>query len=118
MPLADANVLTVTIANGQSLSGSAKIGAGTLVGIVLPTFTSAALTFQGSVDDSTFVEIVDASNTAVSFTATTGAIYIKAPADLVGVPYLKIRSGTSGAAVAQGAARTITLPRLANDGCR
>lgn len=109
MPLAGANVLTVTIANGASLSDAAAIGAGTLIGIQLPTLTSAALTFQGSFDGTTFAEVVDASNSAVSFTATTGAIYIKAPADLVGVPYLKVRSGTSGSPVNQGAARTIRL---------
>jgi len=109
MPLADANVLTVTIANGASLSGAAHIGAGTLVGIQLPTITSAALTFQGSVDGTTYVEVVDASNTAVSFGATTGALYIKAPADLAGVPYIKVRSGTSGSPVNQGGARTISL---------
>jgi hypothetical protein len=109
MPLVDANVLTVTIANGASLSGAAHIGAGTLVGIQLPTFTSAALTFQGSADGVTYVEVMDASAAAVTYTASTGAIYIKAPADLVGVPYIKVRSGTSGAAVAQGAARVISL---------
>ena len=109
MPLADANVVQVVIANGQSLSGAALIGAGTLVGIQLPTFTSAALTFQGSFDGSTFVEVVDATNTAVTFTATTGSLYIKAPADLAGIPYLKVRSGTVGAAVNQGGARVISL---------
>lgn len=109
MPLATANVLTVAIANGASLSGAAEIGAGTLIGIQLPTITSAALSFQGSADGVTYVEVVDSTNTAVSFTATTGAIYIKAPADLAGVPFIKVRSGTSGAAVNQGAARTITL---------
>jgi hypothetical protein len=109
MPLVDANLLTVTIANGQSLSGAAHIGSATLVGIQLPTITSAALTFQGSADGVTYVEVVDSSAAAVSYGASTGAIYIKAPADLAGVPYIKVRSGTSGAAVAQGAARTITL---------
>jgi hypothetical protein len=109
MPLTSANVLSVTIANGQSLSDAAHIGVGTLVGIQLPTITSASLSFQGSFDGTTFVEVVDASANAVAYTASTGAVYIKAPADLLGVPYLKVRSGTSGAAVAQGAARTIQL---------
>lgn len=109
MPLANANVLTVTIANGQSLSDAAHIGAGTLVGIQLPTFTNASLSFQGSFDGTTYVEVVDASANAVAYAASTGAVYIKAPADLAGVPYIKVRSGTSGAAVAQGAARTIQL---------
>jgi hypothetical protein len=109
MPLANANVLTVTIANGQSLSDAAHIGAGTLVGIQLPAFTSAKLTFQGSADGVTYVDVVDASAAEVEYAASTGAIYIKAPADLVGVPYLKVRSGTSGSPVNQGAARTISL---------
>jgi hypothetical protein len=109
MPLANANVLTVTIANGASLSDAAHIGAGTLIGIQLPTITSAALTFQGSADGTTFVEALDASSAAVTVAASVGLRYIKAPADLVGVPYLKVRSGTSGAPVNQGADRTITL---------
>lgn len=109
MPLASANVLTATIANGQSLSDAVHIGAGTLIGIQLPTFTSASLSFQGSYDGTTFVEVVDAAGDPVAYAASTGAIYIKAPADLAGVPYLKVRSGTSGAAVAQGAARSIQL---------
>jgi hypothetical protein len=109
MPLSPATVLSVTIANGQSLSDAAHIGAGTLVGIQLPAFTSAALSFQGSFDGTTYAEVMDASAQAVGYTASTGAIYIKAPADLAGVPYLKVRSGTSGSPVNQGAARTIQL---------
>jgi hypothetical protein len=109
MAITEATVLTVTIANGQSLSTAAAIGAGTLIGIQLPTITSAALTFQGSADGVTYVEALDASSAAVTVSASVGTRYIKAPADLAGVPYLKVRSGTSGAPVNQGAARTITL---------
>lgn len=109
MPIAGASAVTVTIANGASLSDAAVIGAGTVVGIVLPTMTSASLSFQGSADNSTFVEVLDAASAAVAVGASTGARYIQAPADLHGVPYLKVRSGTSGAPTAQGAARTITL---------
>lgn len=109
MPLANANVLSVVIANGASLSGAAEIGAGTLIGIQLPTIDNAALSFQGSADGVTYVEALDASSAAVSVAASTGARYIKAPADLAGIPFLKVRSGTSGSPVNQGAARTITL---------
>lgn len=109
MPLAGANAVSVTIASGASLSDAAAIGAGTLVGIQLPTITSASLSFQGSADGTTYVEVLDASSAAVAVGASTGARYIKAPADLAGVPYLKVRSGTSGAPVNQGAARVITL---------
>jgi hypothetical protein len=109
MPLAGANAVSVVIANGASLSGAAEIGAGTLVGIQLPTITSASLSFQGSADGVTYVEVLDAASAAVAVAASTGARYIQAPADLHGVPYLKVRSGTSGSPVTQGAARTITL---------
>lgn len=109
MPLASANVLQVVIANGASLSGAVEIGAGTLVGIQLPTLTSAAISFQGSFDGVTYAEVLDASSQAVEITASTGASYLQAPADLHGVPFLKVRSGTSGSPVNQGAARTISL---------
>lgn len=109
MPLANANILQVTIANAASLSDAAHIGAGTLVGIQLPTIDSASLSFQGSYDGVTYVEVVDASGNAVAYQASTGAVYIKAPADLVGVPYLKVRSGTVGSPVAQTPAAVITL---------
>lgn len=109
MPLAPANVLTVTIDNGASLSSAAHIGSGELVGIMLPTLTSASLTFQASADGVTYAEALDASSSAVAVGTSTGARYIKAPADLAGIPFLKIRSGTSGAPVQQGAERIITL---------
>jgi hypothetical protein len=109
MPLTGANIVSVVIANGQSLSSAAEIGAGTLAGIQLPTITSASLSFQGSFDGTTYVEVLDASSNPVAVSTSTGDRYLKAPADLAGVPFLKVRSGTSGAAVAQGAARTIQL---------
>ena len=56
MPLVDANTMQVVIANGASLSGAAHIGASTLIGIQLPTLTSASLSFQGSHDGVTYVD--------------------------------------------------------------
>jgi hypothetical protein len=109
MPLAGANVVPVVIANGASLSAAAEIGAGTLVGIQLPTITTATLSFQGSHDGVTYAEVVDASANAVAYASSAGGVYIKAPADLLGVPFLKVRTGTSGSPVTQGAARTIQL---------
>lgn len=109
MPLARATILTVTIASGTSLSGAVEIGEGVLIGIVLPTMTSASLSFQASADGTTYGEAVDSALAAIAVSASTGGQYIAAPAALNGVPFLKIRSGTSGAPVNQGADRVITL---------
>jgi hypothetical protein len=105
MPLAAATVLTVSIANGASLSNGVQIGAGALVGIILPTFTSAALSFQSSEDGVTYREAFDAAGVAITVAATTGNCSLPAPAALKGAPWLKVRSGTSGAPVTQGADR-------------
>lgn len=109
MPFADASVVQVTIANGASLSDGAQLGVGRLVAIDLPTITSADLTFQVSIDGVTYREALDSGGTAVSITAGTGNRFWQAPSTLLGAPYLKVRSGTSGSPVAQGAARTISL---------
>ncbi len=52
---------------------------------------------------------MDSSLTAITVEASTGARWIAAPATLAAVPYLKIRTGTAGAPVAQAAAPTIDL---------
>lgn len=109
MPVSPAVVVPVTIANGASLSGAAQVGAGTLVGIVLPTFTSAALTFQVSEDGSTWREALDAAAAAITISATTGDRFFQAPTTLAGAPWIKVRSGTSGSPVTQGADRVINL---------
>lgn len=102
-------ILSVTIANGTSLSGAVQIGPARVVGIQLPTLTSAALTFQGSADGVTYVNLFDAANAEVTVTASVGDRINLAPAALSGVNYLKVRSGTSGAPVNQGADRVISL---------
>jgi hypothetical protein len=107
--LPEASVLSVTIANGQSLSTAAHIGTGTLVGLDIPTITSAALTFQVSVDGVTYRDALDSGGTEISIGASTGDRWRQAPSTLAGAPYIKVRSGTSGAPVSQGAQRVITL---------
>lgn len=109
MPLADAAVVQVVIANGGSLSGAAHLGAGRLVGIDVPTLTSAGLSFQVSMDGVTYREALDAAGDPVAMATGTGNKFWQAPAELDGAPYLKVRSGTSGAPVTQGGDRTISL---------
>lgn len=109
MPIIDPQVNTATIANGASLSDSVSVGNGEVVGLIVPTFTSAALTFQGSDDDTTFKDVHDSAGAEVSIPANTGDRAYQAPASLKGFAYIKVRSGTSGTPVNQGAQRLIKV---------
>jgi hypothetical protein len=102
-----------SIAAGASLSGEVGLGAFTLVGISMPAvWTTAALTFQTSIDDATWQELYDDAGNEVSITGAAGQFLIlpKYPSYIWrGVNLLKVRSGTSGSPVNQVAAATVTL---------
>lgn len=102
---------TVTIANGQSLSGALDLGGATLAGIVMPSgWTAAALTFQVSADGVTYQDLVvfDEYTIASSLVAASKTIGIPA-GDFAAWRYVKVRSGTSGTPVNQGGSRVLTL---------
>lgn len=101
---------TVTIANGQSLSGAVNLSGFTLIGIDLPSaWTTANLTLQASIDNSTWDNVFDSTGTEVTISAAASRFVLLNPADFVAIRYLRLRSGTSGTPVNQGGARTITL---------
>jgi hypothetical protein len=101
--------LTVTIANGASLSDAVDLGGRKLVAIVMPSsWTAASLTFQASPDGVTYDDLYD-SATERSVTAAASRYLAFNIADWVSVRFLKIRSGTAGTPVNQAAARTLTL---------
>jgi hypothetical protein len=104
------NDAAAVIANGASLSGAVALGAGAPVAIATPAaWTAANLTFQGSVDGTTFLNLYDDAGTEVTVTAAVDR-YIALSASLfAGCRFLKIRSGTAGTPVNQGAARTLTV---------
>lgn len=114
----DIDAIPVTIASGGSLSSAVALGGKVLVGLVMPSgWTSADITFQASHDGgTTFGELVTSDFAAADAIA---AVQIHSPAasdfiafdpaKLRGVQSLKVRSGTSGAAVTQGADRIINL---------
>jgi hypothetical protein len=115
-------VANVVIANGASLSGPVDIGNYKLVGLVVPSaWTSGDITFAAAVTpgltdnlapaDLTYYPVYDAAGTELTITngAGTSRLYAIAPTAFAGTRYLKVRSGLVGAAVNQGAARTITL---------
>ena len=102
---------TATIANGASLSGAVDLNNAHLVGIVMPSgWTAASLTFQVSRDGGvTFADYYSATAEYEVTTAAASRSIGFAPADFAGVDAIKVRSGTSGTPVNQGAARVLTL---------
>jgi hypothetical protein len=102
----------VTIASGGSLSGAANLGSGKLVGIIMPaSWTAADLTFNVTADGTNYFNLYD---DVVERTIPSAAA---AASHFIGLDYrqwlmvqgIKVRSGTAGIPVNQGADRIITL---------
>lgn len=103
--------LTVTIANGQSVSPAVQLGAKALVGIVIPsTWTAAPLTFQASFDGGANYYNVQDGNGQDTTLLGLASTFVQVDAGLWrGINDLIVRSGPSGAAVAQTGAQILTL---------
>lgn len=103
--------ITATIAESASLSGAVDLGGMHLVGIIMPgTWTAANLTLQASVDGgATFANVHDGNGVEELIVAAASRHIILDPARFAGISGLKVRSGTSGSAVNQAAARTLRL---------
>ena len=105
---------TVTIANGASLSGAATITRGfALVGIEMPAaWTAATITLQVATAtgaSATFNNVYDTAG-ELALSQPAASRFLALPATLLlGAVQVKVRSGTSGAAVNQGAARDVKL---------
>ena len=104
-------VVDATIAASGSLSGAVHLPNGhALVGILMPAaWDTAALTFQVSLDGTTFQNAYVAAGTEVSVTAAAATTIALDPATWLHARYLKVRSGTAASAVNQTAARTVGL---------
>lgn len=102
---------TCTIANGESLSGAVYVGGEhSLVGITYPAaWTAAGISFQVSFDGVTYQNLRDDAGNEVTKTVTAGQFRELDASEFKTAIYLKVRSGTAALAVAQLAARTITL---------
>lgn len=108
---------SVTIANGASLSGVADLTGFMLAGIQMPAaWTAASLTFQVSIDGTTYTDMYATDGTEVTVTGAAASRFLAfVPSDFAGARYLKVRSGTTGSPVNQGAARTLILSFMAAD---
>lgn len=101
---------TATITSGQSLSGAVGLGGRLLGALVMPSgWTTAVLTFQASDDGTTFRNVYDEFGNEYTVQAAVDRHILLDPSKFSGCDAIKIRSGTSGAAVNQGADRSIKL---------
>lgn len=88
--------LTATVTNGQTVqtTGSDLRGLN-LIGIICPAeFDGTAITFQGSIDNTNFFPLYDATNSPVTIPMSPSRMY-SVWSELYGVPYLKIVCGTA-----------------------
>ena len=101
---------TVTIANGESLSGAVDLEGLALARLEMPaTWTAADITFQVSHDGATYTPYYDETGDPITLVVAASRTVRLPPLDWDGVRYVKVQSGTPAAAVNQGGARTVTL---------
>lgn len=100
----------VTIPSGGSLSGAVDLGETLPVAVVMPSaWDAAALTFQGSLDGSSFLDLYSTSGSELQVSAAANRIIALDPAQFRGARFLKVRSGTSATPVNQTATRSLLI---------
>ncbi len=107
-------VVIPTAADG--LSPAVNLDEDTLVGLQMPAaWTTAAISFQSSVDGVTFGNVFDSAGTEATIASGTALVdrFIPFTKDMVdtfrAIRHVKLRSGVAALAVQQGGARTIKL---------
>jgi len=107
------NQVNAVIANGGSLSPAVELGGRwSLVGIKYPSaWTPAVLTFQVSFDGSTYDTLLDDAGNAISKTVSADQYRELDSSEFKSAVFIKLRSGTAAAPVAQLAERTFTLSK-------
>ena len=106
----DIHTETVTIANGASLSGATSELDGRLVAVMTDSaWDTNSMTFQVSFDGSTYYNLYDdvGEYTISSVVASTcRSVNLN---NFIGARYIKVRSGTSGAAVNQNGDTVVSI---------
>lgn len=102
---ARAHTVTVTIANGQTVSTAADLRGHWFAAVIFPaTFTGATVGVQGSVDGTNFYDLTDSDGNAISITATDGDLVPVTYTNYLGCNHIKLVS-----AGAEGGDRTVTV---------
>jgi len=109
-----AAVLTVlngpTILAGQSLSDALDCSTGDIVRITMPTgWDAACVTFQASSDNVGYNDLYDAQGQELRMVAKATVGILLTSAQLLGIKWLKVRSGTGASPVPQSAQRTFAV---------
>lgn len=95
---------TIDVSADDDLSDAVQIDGKRVVGIYKPTTTSTAITFEASLDNSTFYTVMN-GNSAYSITVATGAGFVNVdPSYFDGAKWIKIATGSN-----EGADRSIPI---------
>ena len=106
------NYLTfgATIPNGGSLSPAVDLRGFSPFAIQMPAaWTTAGLSFEVSDDGVNFADLYNTSGEYTLTVAVDRAVALSNPNELSGFKYIKVRSGTTGTPVSQGADRVIKI---------
>ena len=106
-----ARKIAFVIGSGQSLSEAVDLTDVRALAIQTPASinSATALTFQGSVDGSTWANLYDSTGAEVNVPAAASRFIALDPAIFAGIPFLKVRTGTAGSPTAQAADTTLML---------
>jgi hypothetical protein len=99
------------IANGQTTSSDGSGGGGLVIdgnglitALIPAAFTGTAISFQVSLDDTTYYPLYNADGTLYSVTVATSHAVALDPSTFVAVAFVKVVSNAS-----EGGARVVTL---------
>lgn len=102
--------ITATILSGASVSNDLDLGNARLGRIAMPAaWTAADITLQTSHNNLNWNNLFDKDGSEYRIIAASGRSMLIPLVDMLSVRYLRIRSGTSSAAVNQAADRTLIL---------
>lgn len=103
-------VFGVTIANGTALSASVDLRGYRPLAIIMPAaWTAAGLSFSVSSDDSAFANLYNTSGEYTLSVDASRAVALSEPNELSAFQFIKVRSGTAGTPVNQGADRIVKI---------
>src|SRR5687767_1268794 len=108
MPSANKNIVTIT--SGESLSTALNIRGIIITGVMVDGWTSADMTFKGSIDGTNYYPVLSQDGSEIVVTPVVNCW--NSFEDYVALSqfnYIKIQSGTRSVATTQGSNRTITI---------
>ena len=104
---------TVTIPNGEAVSGAIEVGGNPVVGILMPdTWTAASLSFKASIDGTNYFPLNDDAGSEYTATVAVDTYHVIDMSNTLGAKYIKLVSGTNATPVNQGAERSIEVVAL------